>query len=190
MTKRFLTALTIVMLFLPAGSLWAQQPGIPTNDASGKKIGFLQFAIVLEGTEEAKIEIAKVRNFVDQRQQEYDTKKNELEELKRQFIEQERSLNEETKLEMQRTIQENETNLRRLQEDIQREIENRRNALFTRLSGKVQGVLAEFAQEGNYGAILFVDQLQGYFDPGLDVTQEIIRRYNERYPVEGAAATP
>ncbi len=176
-------------LLLTGASLWGQQPGIPSTDAAGKKIGFLQFALVLEGTEEAKVEIAKVRGYMEGKQKEYDTKRTELEELKAQFVQQERSLNEQTKAEMSRTIQDQEKNIRRMQEDIQTDINGRRDLLFTRLSGKVQVILNDFAQNNGYGAILFVDQLQGYFDPSLDVTQEIIRLYNEANPVS-SPATP
>ncbi len=183
-----IAVLLIYCLFGAGAPLLAQVEGIPVG--GDKKIGFLQFALVLEGTEEAKLEIGKVRSYMEGKQADYDSQRTQLEELKKQYLEQERGLNEQTKVEMQRTITDNEKNLRRMQEDIQADISNRRDVLFNRLSGKVQIILNDFATQNNYGAILFVDQLQGYFDPSLDVTQEIIRLYNERHPVSAAGSTP
>ncbi len=188
MRIRHVANLLILAFLATSTALWGQVE-LSTTTEAGKKIGFLQFALVLEGTEEAKLEIGKVRVYMENKQKDYDTKRTELEELKRQYVSQELSLNEETKIEMQRTIQENERLLRRMQEDIQADINTRRDALFARLSSKIQIVLNDFAQTNNYGAVLFVDSLQGYFDPSLDVTQEIIRRYNEANPVS-SASTP
>ena len=57
----------------------------------------------------------------------------ELDQLKQQYTEQQRTLNDETRSEMELAITDKETKLRRFQEDTQREIDVRRNALFKRL---------------------------------------------------------
>ncbi|MFQ5739115.1 MAG: OmpH family outer membrane protein [Acidobacteriota bacterium] len=163
--------------------------GVKTAQAQGLKIAFLNFSQILEGTEESKVEISKVRTFMDQKQSAYDQQASELQKLKDQFAAQERTLNSETRIEMQRTIQEKDRGLRRFQEDTQSEINSKRDELFGRLSKKIRTILSEYAQQHSYSAIFFVDQLQGYFNPAMDVTQEIIRIYNERYPV-GATSNP
>jgi Skp family chaperone for outer membrane proteins len=173
---------------LLAGTAWTQEPtaraATPENlQGASLKIAFLNFAQVLEGTEEAKIEISGVRSFMDEKQRAFDQQSQELEQLRQQFAAQERTLNAQTRAEMQTTIGEKDRNLRRFQEDTQLEINKRRDALFARLSSKVQPILNEYAQQRGIAAIFFLDQLQGYFNPSLDVTQEFIQIYNERYPV-------
>lgn len=176
------------ILVLSVFSVSAQEAGVPsaqgTPPALGAKIAFLNFSLVLEGTEEAKLEISRVRSFMDEKQSAFDTQTQELEQLRQQFAAQERTLNAQTRAEMQSSIADKETELRRFQEDTQREINKRRDGLFARLSNKIQPVMAEYAQKNGLAAILFVDQLQGYFNPELDITQEIIRLYNEQNPVQ------
>jgi Skp family chaperone for outer membrane proteins len=189
-------AFTIFVVFavLTAGSLWAQDTASATPQnlqSAGVKIAFLNFAQVLEGTEEAKLEVSGVRTFMDQQQSAFDQQSKELEQLKQQFAAQERTLNAQTRAEMQTTISEKERNLRRFQEDTQLEINKMRDTLFARLSNKIQPLMSEYAEQRGIAAIFFLDQLQGYFSPGLDVTQEIIQIYNERYPVsQPATGTP
>ncbi len=200
------TVIALTILMLAGAALTAQTPppaaAVPTQGSVGSmappsgdgvKIAVVNFAQVLEGTDEAQKEIGNVRTFIDDKQREHDTQAAELEQLKTQYTQQQRTLNEETRAEMELTITDKETKLRRFQEDTQREIDVRRNALFKRLTDKLQPVINEYAMKAGYQAIFFLDQVQGYFSPSLNVTQEIIRAYNERYPVAGAGtatATP
>jgi outer membrane protein len=184
-------------LTLLAGAwLDGQDPATPqaigTPAQLAAKIAFMNFSMVLEGTEEAQVEISNVRSFMDQKQAGFDSQSRELEQLRQQFTAQERTLNVQTRAEMQASINEKQRQLQRFQEDTQLEINKMRDGLFARLSTKIQPLIDEYAREKGIAAIFFLDQIQGYFNPALDVTQEIIRIYNDRFPVAGApaAATP
>lgn len=155
---------------------------------SSAKIGFVLFSRVLETTEEAKVEIQQVQSFVSAKQSESDTMQTDLNNLKQTLANQQRSLNPETVAEMTTNIADKETELKRFNEDVQRDIDKRRNALFGRLSKKIQDIVNEYARENDFGAILYLDQLQGYFDPSLDLTQTIIDIYNQQNPPEGSGA--
>ena len=155
---------------------------------SSAKIGFVLFSRVLETTEEAKVEIQQVQSFVSAKQSESDTMQTDLNNLKQTLANQQRSLNPETVAEMTTNIADKETELKRFNEDVQRDIDKRRNALFGRLSKKIQDIVNEYARENEFGAILYLDQLQGYFDPSLDLTQTIIDIYNQQNPPEGSGA--
>jgi len=66
----------------------------------------------------------------------------------------------------------------------------RRDDLLGRVGEKIQGIINEYAQKQNFGAIFLRSEAQVYVAPSLDFTQEIIRVYNERYPViEGTSAS-
>ncbi|MGH9340130.1 MAG: OmpH family outer membrane protein [Acidobacteriota bacterium] len=153
------------------------------------KIGFVNTLEVLYGTEEGKQEIAKVEEFVTMKQQEYDTKETELQRLQEQFANQQRTLNPQTRGEMERTIGERDVELKRLQEDIQLEINRRRDELLGRMSEKIQKIINDYAEKNDFGAILLRDQTQAYVAPGLDVTQDIIRLYNESNASASASST-
>ena len=56
---------------------------------------------------------------------------------------------------------------------------------------KIQAIIEAYAQEQSYSVIFMRDQTQAYVSPALDVTQEIVRIYNERNSTGApAAATP
>jgi len=187
MKRATLKILTWIMVWaMGAGVGWAQ-----TSSSSGNlKIGFVDSLAVLYGTQEGQQEIARVEQFFEERQKDYDTRVEELGKQQQQFQAQQRTLNPQTQAEMQRKMENEERALRRFQEDIQVEMNTRRDDLLGRVGEKIQGIINEYAQKQNFGAIFLRSEAQVYVAPSLDFTQEIIRVYNERYPViEGTSAS-
>ena len=192
--------MTVLILILAGGALAAQQPpaAAPTTTpvATGpSKVMFINFSLVMSGTEAAKQEFGRISSWVDEQNQENETRTQDLQNRQQQYQEQERALNPQTAAEMQREIAKMERDLKRYREDTASEIETRRNMAFGRLGQKIQTVLGEAAQQNGYTAILYMDSLAqnglaGYFDPAYDITQDIISRYNVKYPVTAAAASP
>ena len=89
---------------------------------------------------------------------------------------------------MQRKIENEDRALRRFQEDSQTEITARRDELMGKVGEKIQAIIEEYAQKQEFGAIFLRSEAQVYVAPSLDFTQEIIRLYNERYPVSGGSS--
>ena len=112
----------IVIWAAGAGVGWAQ-----TSSSSGNlKIGFIDSLAVLYGTQEGQQEIARVEQFFEERQKDYDARVEELGKQQQQFQAQQRTLNPQTQAEMQRKMENEERALRRFQEDIQVEMNTRR----------------------------------------------------------------
>jgi Skp family chaperone for outer membrane proteins len=194
-------ALTVLILILASGWLAAQQapaaaaPAAVPTATGPSRIMFVNFSQVLSGTEEAKQEFARIQGFVDEKNRENETRTQDLQKRQQQFAEQERALNPQTAAEMQREIAKLGKDLERFREDIAAEIEVQRNMAFANLGQKIQTVVGESAQQNGYSAVLYLDSLAqsglgGYFDPAYDITQDIISRYNVKYPVAAAAASP
>jgi len=188
MKTAMLRALTwIVVWAVGAGVGWAQT----SSSSRNLKIGFVDSLAVLYGTQEGQQEIARVEQFIEEKQKEYDSRREELGKQQQQFQAQQRTLNPQTQAEMQRKLENEDRALRRFQEDIQLEMNTRRDDLLGKVGEKIQGIINEYAQKQNFGAIFLRSEAQVYVAPSLDFTQEIIRLYNERYPVseEKSAST-
>ncbi len=188
METAMLRALTwIVVWAVGAGVGWAQT----SSSSRNLKIGFVDSLAVLYGTQEGQQEIARVEQFIEEKQKEYDSRREELGKQQQQFQAQQRTLNPQTQAEMQRKLENEDRALRRFQEDIQLEMNTRREDLLGKVGEKIQGIINEYAQKQNFGAIFLRSEAQVYVAPSLDFTQEIIRLYNERYPVseEESAST-
>jgi outer membrane protein len=165
--------------------LWLAAAFTIGGQAQNVKIGFINTLQVLYGSEEGKVEIEKLNQFAAQKQQEIASDASELQKLQEQYASQQRTLNVETRSEMERSIQERDRRLKRLQEDIQLEYNQRRDKLLAKMSEKIREIINEYAPRNGYGVIFLRDQTQSYVDPGAEITQDIIRIYNERYPAAG-----
>lgn len=160
-------------------------------EPSGMKIVFVNPQVVLYGTQEGKRELKKVQGFANQKQTELNARRKELEDLKQQFSTQRASLNVAAQNEMAQKIQDKETELKRFQEDTQNELDRRQRESLGKLSSKLTKIINDYAQQHKYAAILLRDaQLEAYVDPSLDISQEIIKIYDQKYPVAEATKTP
>ncbi len=164
---------------------WLMAVGALTVDSQsqGSKIGFINTLEVLYGTNEGKEEIEKLNQFAAEKQKEMVSQTEVLKGLQEQYANQQRTLNTETRAEMERDLQEKNRALKRLQEDIQLEYNERRDSLLEKMSEKIRKIIDEYAPLNGYGAIFLRDQTQSYVDPSIEVSQDIIRIYNEQYPV-------
>jgi Skp family chaperone for outer membrane proteins len=182
MRRATLRTLTWVVVWaVGAGVGWAQ-----TSSSSGDlKIGFVDSLAVLYGTQEGQQEVARVEQFIEEQQKEYDSRLEELGKQQQQFQAQQRTLNPQTQTEMQRKLENEDRALRRFQEDSQAEISARRDDILGKVGEKIKGIINEYAQAQRFGAIFLRSDTQVYVALSLDFTQEIIRLYDERYPVSG-----
>ncbi|MEE2840128.1 MAG: OmpH family outer membrane protein, partial [Acidobacteriota bacterium] len=94
-----------------------------------------------------------------------------------------------TRAEMEREIQDRDLQLKRLQEDIQLEFNERQNEVLERMSVKIQEIINEYAPQNGFGVIFLRSEAQTYVDGSLDITPDIVRIYNERNPVGGQGAS-
>ena len=152
-------------------------------------IGFVSTLDVLYGTDEGKIELEKLNQFGTQKQNELEAVGLTLQKLQEQYAAQQASLSTLTRAEMEREIQDRDLKLKRLQEDIQLEFNERQNELLERMSGKIQEIINEYAPQNGIGVVFLRNEAQTYVDGALDITQDIVRIYNERNSVAGQGAS-
>ena len=134
-------------------------------------------------------EFGKIQSFVEEKNRENETTTQELQKQSEQLEQQRRALNPQTEAEMDRDLQLKTRALERFRQDTAEAIEHKQKAVLAGLGQKIQTVLSEAAKENGYASIVFIDGFQGYFDPAYDVTQEIISRYNKKYPVAAPASS-
>jgi len=191
--KKSLIVLTAVLV-LVSGGLYAVQVAQGTaGQEVDTKIAFVNTTLVLQTTAEGKKGLAEMEQYVASQRRPLDEKNSELETLKSQYSSQARMLNPDTAAEMQRTISEKERQLRRLQEDLELAVNARQDQFLVAMSDKIQVVITEFAEQNNYGAVFMQSPQLPFAAQALDITETIIRLYDEKYPVAnvgGAAAPP
>ena len=162
---------------------------ITTGVGQNVKIGFVNTLDVLYGTDEGKVELEKLNQFGTQKQNELAAEGSTLQELQEQYAAQQASLNALTRADMEREIQDRDLKFKRMQEDIQLEFNELQNELLERMSGKIQEIINEYAPQNGFGVIFLRNEAQTYVDGSLDITQDIVRIYNERNPVAAQGAS-
>lgn len=171
--------------FMTLGLLVALAVG-GTAFGQGSRIGFVNSQDILYQTDEGKEGLAALEQYMAEKRQEFDTRNKELSDLQQDYQFKRGTLSTDAAAEMERQIQQKQVALKRFQEDIQEDLNQRQDRLMQALSQKVQQVIADYAKEKAFDAIFMRDQSQAWVDPALDVTADIIARYNSRYPGKAA----
>jgi outer membrane protein len=195
MTLRRSAAAIAVIVF----SVWqvvaqaAQQPAPVVPNLGPARLGFINLERALAEVQEGKSLFGELQVFIDKKNLELKSRQDELTKRQEQLRTQERTLSEESKLEIQKDLEERRTGLTRFQEDTSKEIDRRQNANVQRIGQKMQPIIQAYAKEKGLTAIvIWSPQLYAYVDETVNVTDEIIKRYDVQHPftAPGAPAKP
>jgi outer membrane protein len=190
-----MSRLTLSVLFaailIPALGMAQTQttPAAPTSAATAgpTKIVWMNLEAALFSCDEGKALVTEITKFVDDKQKEMDIMRNESEKLKNQLNVQGSKLTDEARAELEDQIESRDTIAQRFQQDTQKEIENRKAKLTNYIGKKMQPVIEKLSKEKGLGAVLiFNSQRDAWVDPSLNVTEDVVKAYNEKY---GAGAT-
>ena len=180
----------IVLLALPVLVHAAQQQTASAVPNLGPaRLGFINLERALAEVQEGKSLFGELQVFIDKKNLELKNRQDDLSKRQEQLRTQERTLSEDSKLEIQKDIEEKRTGLTRFQEDTSKEIDRRQNANVQRIGQKMQPIIQAYAKEKGLTAIvIWSPQLYAYVDETVNVTDEIIKRYDAQHPFAPASA--
>jgi Skp family chaperone for outer membrane proteins len=113
-----------------------------------------------------------------------------MEELVQRLEVQASKLTDDALMDLQEKAASAETSMQRFQEDTQRYITAQRQRLVNTVSAKIPPIIEKVALEKGFDAILILDpQRDAWLNPALNVTEDIIKAYNQAYPA-GAPTVP
>jgi outer membrane protein len=165
------------------------QPAVPAVIGPAK-LAWLNLEQAILTCEDGKREFGGVQQYVDKKNQELEQLRKESETLKNQLNVQGAKLTDEAREDLQMQIEGKDTNLQRFQQDTQKDIENRRTKVVNSIGRKMLPVIERIAKEKGLSAVLYINPTRdAYIDPSIIITDEVIKAYNQAYPV-GAAKAP
>jgi len=183
--NRLMLPVLLAVLLLPVCSV-AQAPADSFPTA---KIAWINLEQVILTCDEGKAKFSEIQAFVDEKNKENDKLRAEFEKLRNQLQVQGSKLTDEARADLEEQIEERETGLQRFQQDTQKEIENRRLRITNYIGKRLQAVLEKAAKDKGIHAILFFNSSRdAYVDGSLNLSEEIIKYYNQMYPVAAAKA--
>ncbi len=159
--------------------------------ATPAKIGVISARVAIANTAEGKQAIAELQSRVAPQQSELDGLNKQVNDLRQRLAAGERTLSDEEKARLQRDGEGLVRRLQRKQDEFNEDVNNAQNEISDRIGRKMGDVLERFARENGYVAVLDTST-QGtpvlYASNTIDITQDIVRLYDQAYPVKSAAA--
>jgi len=149
--------------------------------AAQTKVAVIDVQRVVSESDPGKEALQKLAGLRDAKAQEGQALQQELQTLRDQFSKQQLTLSEQRLEELQKQIQDKGIALQRFQDDATRELEEARTKELGRLEQQIMPIINEIGQER--GLTLIFNKFQSglvYADETVDITDEVIRRFNTR----------
>ena len=165
----------------PAATAPEQKPAEPAPPApfpEGAKVAYIFMQGIFNGSADGKAAAARVQDWEKKKAADIQVKVKAGEALQAKINQGGTVLNDNARLQAQRDLQKLQREIQAMQEDAQAEGQQLRQQLLDEFSRKVNPIIAAVAKERGLHMVFSVsDQASvAWADPGLDLTQEIIKR--------------
>lgn len=178
----------LAALLLAAGAA-AQGQGQGQSDSA--RIGILDVRAAIINTAEGKQASAELQSQFAPRQSELDTLRRRIEDLQRRLREGERTLSQEEQGRLLRELNQASRLYQRKEEDLREDLGLAEEEVVQRIGSKMMELVDRYARENGYLVILDVSQQGGpvlYASTQVNITQDIVRLYDQAHPVSASAA--
>ncbi|MBZ5529152.1 MAG: OmpH family outer membrane protein [Acidobacteriia bacterium] len=184
-----------VLAALCAFGTAAMAQGTAAPAAAASKIGVINVRQAIGNTSEGKLASAELQSKYAPRQNELETLNKQVNELQQRLAAGERTLSDEEKARLRQQGQRLAQQLERKQNELQEDANADQGDVIQRIGRKMMDVLDRYARENGYVAI-FVNDPSSQTNPLLysaaqiDITADIVRLYDQAYPVKSGSAAP
>src|SRR5216683_4219560 len=188
--KTFQFAIIAAVCVFGASALRAQSAA-PGSAAVGK-IGVINVRQAIAGTAEGKQAGAELQSQFAPRQNELEALNKQINDLRQRLDASQGKLSPEEALRLQREGEVKARQAQRKQDEYQEDVNAAQADVFDRIGRKMIDVLDRYARENGYVAVLDTSAQNTpilFASTNIDVTQDIVRLYDQAYPVKGGAAT-
>jgi len=165
--------LAATLLLLPVVALAAEV------GAQQIKIGYVDLQRALNESDAGKRAKERFKVQVDKLQADLKKQKDQLDALKEQLDKKSSVMKEDDARNLQKDYEKKLRDFERTYKDSQGELQQKDQELTVELLKELQGVIEQFGKEGGYSIILEQSSSSVlYGSPDLDLTEQIIARYN------------
>jgi len=170
---------------------------LPASAQSAQKVGVIEVQRIVQDSAVGKESLARIQKVSTAKQEDLTKRQTELRDLEKRIQEQGKSLSEEAMEKLQKDYQQKALDLKRFQDDAQRELEELQRRELTDLEKKVLPVIEAVSKELGY--TLVSNKFQSgllYADDAVDLTAAVIQKFNTaiaaapKTDAKPAAATP
>ena len=165
---------------------WGQSP----PPSLPGKIGVINIQAAIAATGEGKKAFGELEKKYAPRRQDLQQQQQEINSLTDQLQKGQNTLSDDEQRRLNRELQEKQTRLKRNQEDAQTDFQADNGEVVNRIGQKMVRLLDEYAQQNGYAVVIEGNPqvpIIYYVAPQIDLTEEIVKRYDAANPVTADA---
>ena len=186
MRNRVINMTGVLGLLLIPALAWAQAPA-----AASGKVGVISLQEAVGSTAEGKKAFEELQKKYEPRRQDLQRQQQEIAALQDQLQRGQVTLSDEERIRLNRELEDKQKILKRATEDANADFQADNQDTFRRLAQKMGRLITEYAQQNGFDLIVDHSQLPVYYwAPQIDLTDEMIKRYDTANPAAAAAAAP
>ena len=166
-------------LFVAGVVATAALVALPVSAQSAQKVGVIEVQRIVQDSAVGKESLARIQKVSAAKQEDLTKRQTELRDLEKRIQEQGKSLSEDAMEKLQKDYQQKALDLKRFQDDAQRELEELQRRELTELEKKVLPVIEAVSKELGY-SLVFNKFQSGllYADEAVDITAAVIQKFN------------
>ncbi len=147
--------------------------------ASAQKVGVIEVQRIVQESAVGKESLARIQKIQSAKQDDLTKRQNELRDLEKRIQDQGKSLSEEAMEKLQKDYQAKALDLKRFQDDAQRELEELQRKELGELEKRVLPVIEAVSKELGY-ALVFNKYQSGllHADSSVDITDAVVQKFN------------
>jgi outer membrane protein len=177
---------------LAVPGVWAQTGGAAHTDPATLKVGVLNMEAAITGTQEGKQASNELAAKFAPRQTELQNLQKQIQDIGTRLQTTSNTLSDDERYRLQRESDTLNRTLQRKQQEARDDFQDAQQDLINGLGRKLMTVLDKYSADNGYAVIFDTSSQQTpviYAARTIDVTQDIIKLYDETYPVKAGAST-
>ncbi|HET8924246.1 MAG TPA: OmpH family outer membrane protein [Candidatus Acidoferrum sp.] len=185
-------AALIAAALLSTGTAWAQGTAAAPA-AAPAKVGVINIRSAIVATAEGKQASAELQSQFAPRQTELENLNKQINDLRQRLSNSAGKLSADEEARLTKEGQRLAAQLERKNNEYQEDVNAAQGDVIDRIGRKMVDVLDRYARENGYSIVLDTSAQNTpilYASNQIDVTQDIIRLFDQAYPIKAGAATP
>ncbi|MFZ0738612.1 MAG: OmpH family outer membrane protein [Candidatus Acidiferrales bacterium] len=191
MKIRIATPVLMALLMVPAA--WGQVGAAPAGSTASGKVAVINIQTAITSTSEGKQAAAELQSKYSPRQNELENMRKQIEDLQTRLRTGQTTLSDEEKQRLAAEGDRLTRSYQRKQQELQDDGNEDQREIVDRIGRKMINVIDKYANANGFVVVFDISAQNTpvvYAANGIDITQDIIRLYDQANPVRAAATTP
>jgi len=169
------------------------QGTLAAGSAGGAKVAVINIRLAIASTAEGKQASAELQSQFAPRQNELESLNKQVNDLRQQLAANQTTWSDEQKAKATTQGQRLAAQLERKNNELNEDVQAAQGDVVDRIGRKMMDVLDRYSRENGYVVVLDTSAQNSpilFASSGIDVTQDIIKLYDQAYPIKAGGTTP